>query len=72
MIAGALNVNKQKERHMGIMAGFAMADLILDSHHEECVFFGVDYGDSDGMRDYARPHHEARGRVIVDLRVGKL
>lgn len=72
MITGALNDGDPEERRAGIIVGFAMADFVLDSHPDSVVFFGVDYGDSDGMRDFALPHHRAKNRTIVELEVGKL
>ena len=71
MVPGALDDLIPVERELGIKAGLEMADFILDSHSDSCVFFFVDYGSSDGMSNYAWPHHHRKDRRIYEVMIGE-
>ena len=71
MLTDALDDLDPEERELGIMAGLEMADLILDSHSDAVVYFFVDYGSSDGMSNYAWPHHHRRDRRIFEVMIGE-
>lgn len=75
MLTNAFDDRDAQERNLGIYAGLDMSEAILLAIPESKVFFGLDYGETDGMLNDARPRYKMLGIAedrIEDLLVGKL
>lgn len=73
MLTDSLDDKHPDERMKGISAGLLMGTFILENHPDAKVFFGMDYGESEGMQRYARPHYKNTfPDRILNVKVGKL
>ncbi len=74
MLTDALDDSDPEERERGIKAGLAMSLCVLKAHPDAQIFFGIDYGMSEGMSKYAEPFYIDNGfeARIEKVEVGKL